>query len=96
MKLIVQEQRNIANWIAKILPLPFAVAYIGACVWFAVWLTGSKWLGVPLGLILCKSAVVFYMNVYDKIFIPIMRRRERLRRRSTENCGRYGHPDCER
>jgi hypothetical protein len=93
MKLVVHMPSKIAGWIVKVFPPLVGLGYISACIWFAVWLTGSKWLGVPLGLILCKGLLVLYMNAYDKLIIPIIRRRERLRRGSPENCGRYGVPN---
>jgi hypothetical protein len=100
MKLVVQKHSKIAGWIAKILPLLLAVAFVAPFVWFAVWLTGSKWLGVPLGFILgmCLliGTLILLINAYDKLIIPILRRRERRRRSLAENCGRYGDPSCER
>jgi hypothetical protein len=96
MKLVAHKPSRFAGWLVKNFALLVGFAYITACVWFAVWLTDSKWLGVPLGLILSKSFLLLYLNAYDKLIIPFMRRRERLRRNSAENCGKYRDPSCDR
>ena len=96
MKLIVQKPNRIADSVRKILPLLVGLAYLAACIWFAVWLFGSKWLGVPLGFFLCKAILVLCMNAYDKLVIPLLRRRERMFRRSAKKCERYGDPGCDR
>lgn len=98
MRLALHKHSN-GGWIIKFLALLLAVGYIAACVGFAIWLTGSTWFGVPLGFILSicflVGTLVLLMNTYDKLIIPILRRRRRLSMKSAENCGRYGDPGCE-
>jgi hypothetical protein len=98
MKLIVQKPSKIAGYRAKALPLIVGIAYMATCVCFAVWLTRSiwLWLGVPFGFILCAVLLVLYMNAYDKLIIPLLRRRERRLKKRADKCGRYGDPSCER
>ncbi len=79
MKLVVHQPSRLAACLIKALAALLGIAYMAVCVWFAGRLVGSIWFGVPLGLILCAclplGLLFLFMNTYDRIIIPISRRR---------------------